>query len=127
MLGSKTYGQEGAETIDTRKELAFALRRRKDIIVLKMTDAYAAPYAVMQLPGLQSIEWPKGSELPEQVVEFILSVAQRDEAVVAKQQSTTRKHHASGGGSGVIAAAAAPAPRAKPDSFTPRRYSVVFE
>lgn len=82
VLGTKTYGQEGRETIDTKKELAFALREKKDIVVLRMTEAYSAPFAIMQLPGLQSIEWPKGSPLaPSEAMEYILARVQRDEAV----------------------------------------------
>lgn len=57
VLGTRTYAAEGKETIDTKKELAFALRAKKDILVLKMTDAYAENFAIMQLPALQSIPW----------------------------------------------------------------------
>lgn len=88
VLGTKTYGAEGAETIDTKKELAFALRAKKDILVLKMTDVYAEPYAVMQLPSLQSIEWrkgggPGGNAVPEEALEYITGRVQRVEVQVA--------------------------------------------
>lgn len=90
MLGTKTYGAEGKETIDTRKELAFALREKKGILVLKMTDFFAEPYAIMQLPSLQSIEWAKGQPLPQAAVEFICNRVQRDETIAKKISTSSR-------------------------------------
>lgn len=72
VLGTKTYGAEGSETIDTRKELGFALRTKKEIVVLKMTDIFTEAYAIMQLPLLQSIPWVKGdTSVPESILEYI--------------------------------------------------------
>ena len=36
---------EGKETIDTKKELRYALLSRKEIVAVRMTDAYSEPYA----------------------------------------------------------------------------------
>lgn len=81
ILGTKTYGAEGAETIDTKKELAFALRAKKDILVLKMTDAYAEAYALMQLPSLQSVDWRAGEPVPDAAFEYVLGRVQRSHDV----------------------------------------------
>ena len=45
VMGSRTYGAEGRETVDTKKELRYATVAKKDIVVIKMTDAYTEPYA----------------------------------------------------------------------------------
>lgn len=37
-------GAEGHETIDTKKELSFALRSKKQLLLIKMTDEFAVPY-----------------------------------------------------------------------------------
>lgn len=83
-------GAEGSETIDTKKELAYALRARKTVIVLKMTDVYAEPYAVMQLPSLQSIPWRKGdTTVPDAALQLILSKTQRVEVQVDSANSSS--------------------------------------
>ena len=44
-LRARASGAEGTETIDTKKELRYALLSKKDIAVLRMTDRYTEPYA----------------------------------------------------------------------------------
>lgn len=86
VLGTKTYAAEGKETIDTKKELAFALREKKEILVLKLTDTYAEAFAVLQLPALQSIDWPveDSGSVPQAALDHILKRVQTTR--------TTRSH-----------------------------------
>lgn len=60
------------------------------IIVLKMTDFYVAPYANLQLPSIQSISWPKGEDLPEAAVNFVVDNAQSDTSVMAPVDAAYR-------------------------------------
>lgn len=58
VLGTRTYGKEGAEVIDTKKEFEFALRQRKDIAVVKMTDAFAETFAQVRGRVQQRVRLP---------------------------------------------------------------------
>ena len=81
VLGTRTYGAEGRETVDTKKELRFAVVDKKDIVVLKMTNAYAEPYAQMQLDSRQSLWWAPGTPLPDEIAVHIASRVQFDDTL----------------------------------------------
>lgn len=81
VLGTKTYGMEGTENLDTRKELSYALRFKKQLLVVKMTDEYASPYAQVQLGDMQSIFWRCGDPVPREILGAILATVQVDEGL----------------------------------------------
>ena len=81
VLGTRTYGVEGRETVDTKKELRYATVAKKDVVVLKMTETYAEPYAQMQLDARQSLWWAPGTALQPEIVAHIAGRVQCDETL----------------------------------------------
>lgn len=83
VLGTKNYAEEGAETVDSKAELRYALlpNNKKKIIVIKLTDTYNIPYAQVHLDSRQSLTWPSGKPLPAEIVPLIVSHVQVDESL----------------------------------------------
>lgn len=86
VLGStRTYGAEGTETIDTKKELRYALLSKKEVIVVRMTDRYTESYAQVQLGSQHCMDWAPGTPIPQHVVAYIADRVQRDDTLCGEE------------------------------------------